>query len=418
MNGDALVRWVTLFVLASTALATLPPGYEDEAYCPPGSCLRDVRRPSGALGAASGGTECFNPSSNVVTDEIWTGSLTDTQPPAGWVRVLSNLDASFETQRCGFEHMHGLPDLPNKYETWVTCNIINKNYTVVVHEIYDQPGNRALFRRFHADDGDTTSLYLYDFGEYFHVNSSGCTMGPMSELTRGFMQGSSSTRIIGTHEMFNFAAEGQVETYMGMVDVAGVPCDLWRSATDEGPMGIQQTIDYYFSAPGWRWPSAHASQVPVMLNVTGSRPNGPPGTPRYHYSHIYEFGHFTVGLERYVGGWSENHTFVIPRSAGECVGNISDARNIPYSTASEHSSPTCEAQPGDAGVTVGVAVALCVTSVLMGVAVTCLLMRGRGKAPKPTVRTLDIGQPSYNVGGVSGEAAGVEAINVTTKPSA
>ena len=290
MNGDALVRWVTLFVLASTALATLPPGYEDEAYCPPGSCLRDVRRPSGALGAASGGTECFNPSSNVVTDEIWTGSLTDTQPPAGWVRVLSNLDASFETQRCGFEHMHGLPDLPNKYETWVTCNIINKNYTVVVHEIYDQPGNRALFRRFHADDGDTTSLYLYDFGEYFHVNSSGCTMGPMSELTRGFMQGSSSTRIIGTHEMFNFAAEGQVETYMGMVDVAGVPCDLWRSATDEGPMGIQQTIDYYFSAPGWRWPSAHASQVPVMLNVTGSRPNGPPGTPRYHYSHIYEFG--------------------------------------------------------------------------------------------------------------------------------
>lgn len=252
-----------------------PPEQEDEAWCPVGSCLREIRgRP--------GETECYNPQTDVVTQEMWMGR--HREDPTGWVQVLSNVDPTFVTVTCEFAHMHGLPELPVQYETWVTCNILNRNYTVVVHEIYDFPGNRALFRRYHADEGDTTSLYLYDIGEYFHINQSGCVGGPLSELRFGPMRGNNG-RIVGTHEMFNFAKEGQQELYMGLVDVAGVPCDWWRSE-EHVPNGISQTIDYFFSAPGWRWPSAHAPQVPVLLNVTGSRPAGPPGTPRHHYSHV------------------------------------------------------------------------------------------------------------------------------------
>jgi len=385
-------------MLAALVLASLPPGYEDEAWCPAGSCLRDVRRPSGTLGPAANGAECFDTVTDVVADEVWTGSRSSTTVPPGYVRVLSNVDSSFATVRCGFEHMHGLPELPTQYETWVTANILNRNYSVVVHEVYDQPGNRALFRSFHADEGDSTSLYLYDLGEYFHINASGCTGGRMSEMRRGASFRAPSGRIVGTHEFFRFATDGQQELYMGVVDVAGVPCDMWRSTIDGGPVGAQMTLDYYFSAPHWRWPSAHASQVPVLLNLTGSRPNGPPGTPRHYYAHTYEFGRFTVGLERYHHGWHANHSFTIPREAGECVGNFTLAA-VPY--APPHHHETCDAAPSpsasqEGSVPVSVAVGLCVACLLAGGGIALLLVRlfgGSGRPGTPHVSTLDTQRP-------------------------
>jgi hypothetical protein len=259
----------------------------------------------------------------------------------------------------------------------VTANIVNKNYTVVVHEIYDEPNNRALFRQFHAEQGDTTSLYLYDLGEYYIVNASGCFGGRISELTSGQMRATSNGRIMGTHEMFRFASADQEEIYMGVENVAGVPCDKWRSVQDDGPTGVQQTIDYYFSTAnsGWRWPSAHASQVPVMLSLTGSRPNGRNSTARHQYMHVYEFGHFTVGLEQYRHGWNVNHTFTIPREAGVCVGNINPA-TVPYAPVSSRSPPvSCAASAAPMGmsapaaaVPAGAAFVFCLLFLVIGLA--------------------------------------------------
>ena len=326
-------------LLLIVSFSALPPGYEDEAWCPAGSCLRDVRLPVGTIGPHSQMVECYDPLADIVTDELWTGALTDTQAPADWVMVASNVNASFEPLRCAFEHMHGLPELPNQFETWVTCNILNKNYTTVIHEVYDQPGNRALFRRYNAEAGDQTTLYLYDLDAFFHINASGCQAGKMSELGNRSPMASSSHihRIIGTHEIFGFATTGQREVYMGVVPVAGVPCDLWRSVQDGGPMGYSVVIDYYFSSPGWRWPSADASQVPVLLNVSGSYPIG--SGQRHYFEHTYEFGHFTVGLNRYAHGRA-NHSFTVPRSAGECVGNVS---SVPYDPGWGHGADSCEA---------------------------------------------------------------------------
>ena len=131
----------TFVVILSSAV--LPPGFEDEAFCPVGACIRDIRRP-GTVGSRSASVECYDPTSDEVYDEVWTGSLSDTVVPPGWVKVASNLDASFSPLRCAHEHSHGLPELPNQFETWVTCNILNKNYTTVIHEVYDEPGNRAV----------------------------------------------------------------------------------------------------------------------------------------------------------------------------------------------------------------------------------------------------------------------------------
>lgn len=47
-----------------------------------------------------------------------------------------------------------LPTLPDQFDTWVTCNIVNKNYSVVVHEVFDAPNQRALLSSWHGGQRD------------------------------------------------------------------------------------------------------------------------------------------------------------------------------------------------------------------------------------------------------------------------
>eukprot|EP00451_Oxyrrhis_marina_P034390 CAMPEP_0204368032 /NCGR_PEP_ID=MMETSP0469-20131031/43889_1 /ASSEMBLY_ACC=CAM_ASM_000384 /TAXON_ID=2969 /ORGANISM="Oxyrrhis marina" /LENGTH=95 /DNA_ID=CAMNT_0051357527 /DNA_START=19 /DNA_END=306 /DNA_ORIENTATION=+ len=46
----------------TTAVGVLPPGYEDEFYCPKGYCMRKKSQPKGFTGPASAFRECYNPS--------------------------------------------------------------------------------------------------------------------------------------------------------------------------------------------------------------------------------------------------------------------------------------------------------------------------------------------------------------------
>jgi hypothetical protein len=64
--------------------AVLPPGYEDKIWCPPSNC-RFFTDPFGFAGPLSSFNKCFNPTSDVETEGVWTGSLTDVTPPHGWI---------------------------------------------------------------------------------------------------------------------------------------------------------------------------------------------------------------------------------------------------------------------------------------------------------------------------------------------
>lgn len=66
------------------ASAALPPGYEDQIYCPPDNCEIYIN-PFGYVGAASSFDKCYNPSTGVTTDGVWTGSLTNVTAPQGWI---------------------------------------------------------------------------------------------------------------------------------------------------------------------------------------------------------------------------------------------------------------------------------------------------------------------------------------------
>lgn len=175
-----------------------------------------------------------------------------------------------------------LPRLPTQYETVVKCNIVNKNYTVNVHEIYDKPNERAMLSRFHPSDGPgagdetgySTTLYLYNYNEFIHTNSSGCFGGPVSEMGR--RQPIAANGLLApTREYFNFAQDDQNEVYMGVANINGEPCDHWQSvAVSNGPCFwcgdedatkvvtySNMTFDYYFSTVDWDVPASNWSQV-------------------------------------------------------------------------------------------------------------------------------------------------------------
>eukprot|EP00804_Cyclotella_cryptica_P008760 CCRYP_018467-RA/>CCRYP_018467-RA protein AED:0.04 eAED:0.09 QI:305/1/0.5/1/1/1/2/0/723 len=65
------------------ANALLPPGYEDDMWCPPDNC-RFYTNPFGFVGAASSFNKCKDLASGEVTDGVWTGSLTNVTVPDGW----------------------------------------------------------------------------------------------------------------------------------------------------------------------------------------------------------------------------------------------------------------------------------------------------------------------------------------------
>jgi len=70
---------------SSNAVAVLPPGYEDYMWCPPGDCkIYTNHYEYGFAGPTSAFYYCYDSLTGNVTDGVWTGSLTDVKPPAGW----------------------------------------------------------------------------------------------------------------------------------------------------------------------------------------------------------------------------------------------------------------------------------------------------------------------------------------------
>mmetsp|Transcript_2642 Transcript_2642/g.3999 ORF Transcript_2642/g.3999 Transcript_2642/m.3999 type:complete len:336 (+) Transcript_2642:37-1044(+) len=236
-----------------------------------------------------------------------------------------------------------LPSLPDQFDTWVTCNIVNKNYSVVVHEVFDAPNQRALLSRFHGaesqrdnDEGLSRTLYLYDLGEYFHVNATHCTGDLL--INNRFGMVSRGGRTPTSNEMLDFAREGQVEEYMGTEIVNGVPCNHWQSVVPMGPGG-SMTLDYFFSVSGWASPESNATEIPVLLHLTGSRPvHSRPGE-MHTFDHYYSFNHFRVGP---IADWSEHEFYVSGETT--CVGNFSKQPN--WEVISRHAK-FCETNCGD-----------------------------------------------------------------------
>lgn len=81
-------------LLIGIANAALPPGYEDQMYCPPGNCQLYINK-KGFRGPRSAFNKCYDPSTGVVTEGVWTGSKVETSPPDDYIKP----EKCFESER-------------------------------------------------------------------------------------------------------------------------------------------------------------------------------------------------------------------------------------------------------------------------------------------------------------------------------
>lgn len=74
------------FVLAIPGIvnAVLPPGHEDDIWCPEGTC-QIYTNPYQTVGGSSSYTFCYDPDTETKTDGVWTGSLTNITSPEDYV---------------------------------------------------------------------------------------------------------------------------------------------------------------------------------------------------------------------------------------------------------------------------------------------------------------------------------------------
>lgn len=75
---------LTLTTLSGLANAALPPGYEDEIWCPHNACEM-YTNPYGYDGGRSSFSKCYSPSTDETTDGIWTGYRTNITAPDDYV---------------------------------------------------------------------------------------------------------------------------------------------------------------------------------------------------------------------------------------------------------------------------------------------------------------------------------------------
>jgi len=243
-----------------------------------------------------------------------------------------------------------LPRLPTQFRATVNCNIVNKNYTVQVDEVYDFPNNRSLFTRIHpnvtgigpadTDVGRTFDLNLYDMGERFHVNDTAC-VGSFTNST-SLRGGGPSTRggaIPNSQQFFQFGPDFN-ESYVGRTVVNGIPCDHWSAKTGEwnSTSFVNITVDYFFSTPDWKFPTSNWTQVPVVVNMTGSKKvctygRGPPDCSSgntSNFAHVYSYAAFHVGPIE-----DGDEVFAIPEDLN-CTGDFTVVPRRPNQCGAEN----------------------------------------------------------------------------------
>ena len=108
-----------MLALSALVAGALPPGYEDEAWCPPDHCIRATPQEPGFLGPRSMFVECAHIETGEAAAAFWTGARVNAVPLPGWVKVKSFLDESFKSVECDTSTADSTPPelsarLPNK----------------------------------------------------------------------------------------------------------------------------------------------------------------------------------------------------------------------------------------------------------------------------------------------------------------
>ncbi|XP_019622722.1 PREDICTED: uncharacterized protein LOC109468823 [Branchiostoma belcheri] len=195
-----------------------------------------------------------------------------------------------------------IPVLPDVFQAYVECNLLDKGYSVAVMEYYDGPRNRGSIR---SEAHGSTRMVVYDFpqDEAFVITGPTCVTQKASELSMsqlglfGVNSGNGTTaHIYSVNQVFHFGPQVSL-FYEGTAEVRGIPVQWWSTCQYMADLDVTFFGQYYFTLPGYQ-SAAYSlddarNPIPVRINVTGKTG----GFPARHISHVYEFSQFRANID-------------------------------------------------------------------------------------------------------------------------
>lgn len=120
-------------------------------------------------------------------------------------------------------HEQKLPSLPLQFTAHVEATIVNKNYSMLLTEYYDNEANKGAVKI--VRNGRTSySIYNYNYNEMMAIDlkNKTCVMQEIQTMHGHPAFGRNSSRIEGIADLFRFGAKFN-ETFLGKATVRGIP---------------------------------------------------------------------------------------------------------------------------------------------------------------------------------------------------
>lgn len=192
-----------------------------------------------------------------------------------------------------------IPSLPDQFSTIIEGNIVQSNYTALVAEYYDNPGNRGRFEYViqETDIESGVAIYDYNLGEAFlipdrerNVSCGVQLLTNFSDSIFGITYVNGSVHIGTVTQLFQVAPNESAK-YLGVDSVRGIPCNHWQ--TCHVYVNNSYTLDYYFaSTSDWKYAFSGES-VPIQIELNGAKISDDGTLDTMH--HVYSFIAFHSG---------------------------------------------------------------------------------------------------------------------------
>jgi hypothetical protein len=189
-----------------------------------------------------------------------------------------------------------LPTLPSGFLLNIEANFIDQNKTLNQREYYDFVVGKA---RIEVNTADAYTHYFVDFNKkqvHVVVNGQTCDVLPSSAITGRAFQIRSTSDLLVFGDKYN-------ETYIGVSEVRGVPCDTWQTQfgfVDNGTTLANGTtvnagtiynftLTYFWSVESWGFRS-NVTRKPMRAILNGTKyPVGASPATILHYYELVNF---------------------------------------------------------------------------------------------------------------------------------
>lgn len=196
------------------------------------------------------------------------------------------------------------PPLPDVFTTEIEANIIDRQYSILMREVFDSRRNMAALHYRAPNVNGSTSRYIdilnYNLSEAYYIVDDMCETHPLSEDPWSAMLGNGS--MFSTSQLFAFGGN-LTEVYKGNASVRGIAANHWCNCVPDAPFKggkrVSYQIDYYFSQPLWLTDSSNftvgADIVPLRAVVQGTLKY--PNNNLTSFQHNYEYLSFGFKVE-------------------------------------------------------------------------------------------------------------------------